>query len=208
MMRMMPGRTAVRDASGQALPIAVAALALGALLVTPLLTGRQRLASRFTNTVGDRAHGALQHGRRDRVVRVAPTIRPPADHRHFLHGRAAPAVPGHDERQAAFPQTEIRYVPSAGGVEVQSPAMAERGWRPVLRVLAHPKPARCPRASRSMRARCGSPLLPPAASCALPPGSTPLFGASPYGGGLRAAGRGRLAAPGQHRHGDDAGRST
>ena len=136
--------TPLRDRGGQALPVAMGALALGAILITPLLPGPARVA-------GDepRRHageGALQHGRRHRMVRVAPTIESPAYDRHFLHGAAAPAVSGDRERRVVPGRRRFATSPAAGAVEAQSPAWQGGGGVTSATRSRHRKRA---------RSRCG-----------------------------------------------------
>jgi hypothetical protein len=162
---------------GQALPIAIAALALGALLVTPLLRGAG-VGSRFTNTVGERAieRYSMDAGIEWSGWRLISDPRLTTD--TSLTDVPLQPFPG-SVNGRAFPQTAIRYVPSAGGVEVQSPAWQSGGGDKCYAFSAADSGTLSARVSVDS-GQAWLALLPPAAPCAVPPDLDPVFGASPY----------------------------
>lgn len=80
----------------------------------------------------------------------------------------------------AFPQTEIRYVASAGGIEVQSPAWQNGGGDRCYTFSASEAGTLSARISVDA-GQVWVAVLPAAAACVLPPGAEPVFGGSPYG---------------------------
>jgi hypothetical protein len=185
--RLNPIRLSPLDACGQALPIAVAALALGALLVTPLLRGAST-GAQYTNVVGQRATDrySMDAGIEWSGWRLISDPRLTTD-TSFTDAPLQPfpaTVNG-----AAFPQTEIRYVPSAGAVEVQTLAWQNGGGDQCYAFSA----SEAGMLSARITVDSGQvwvALLPSAASCSRPPGLEPLFGSSPYSADFS------LAAPG------------
>jgi hypothetical protein len=162
---------------GQALPIAVAALALGALLVTPLLRGAG-VGSRFTNTVGERAieRYSMDAGVEWSGWRLISDPRLTTDS-SFTDAPLLPFPATVNGRP--FPQTEIRYVPSAAGVEIQRPSWQAGGGDQCYMVSASEAGTLSARVDVDS-GQVWVALLPAAASCAPPPGLNPLFGAAPY----------------------------
>jgi hypothetical protein len=174
----MQALASARSEAAQALPIAIAALALGALLVTPLLRGAST-GSRYTSTVGSRA---IERYRMDAGIewsgwRLLSDPRLTSD-TSFTDAPLLPfpaAVGG-----TAFPQTEIRYVAGAGAVEVQAPAWQSGGGDQCYAFSAAEPGTLSARISVDS-GQVWVALLPAAAACAQPPGLEPVFGASPYG---------------------------
>jgi hypothetical protein len=110
---------------GQALPMAVAALALGALLITPLLAGASG-GAQATGVVGRRA---LERYSMDAGVEWSgwrlisnPQLTAVTTYT-AVPLQPFPASVNGDP----FPQTEIRYVALAGAVETQAPAWQTGG---------------------------------------------------------------------------------
>lgn len=168
---------ALNRSPGQALPVAIAALALGALLVTPLLQGAST-GSKYTGLVGDRAQDrySLDAGIEWSGWRLLSDPRLTTD-TSFTDVALQPfpaTVNG-----AAFPQTEIRYVPSAGGVEVQTPSWQNGGGDQCYAFSASEAGTLSARITVDS-GQVWAVLLPAAASCTQPPGLEALFGASPY----------------------------
>jgi hypothetical protein len=163
---------------GQALPLAIAALAVGAILVTPLLRGAGT-SSRFTNDVGTRARerysmdaGIEWSGWRlmnDPVLTTDTSF------------SATPLLPMPGSINGApFPVTEIRFVAGAGAVEVQAPAWQGGGGDRCYAFQA----SEAGIVSAHITVDSGqvwAALLPAAAACTRPPGLGALSGSSPYG---------------------------
>jgi hypothetical protein len=106
---------------GQALPVAIGALAIGALLITPLLAGAST-DSRFTNQVGIRA---IERYSMDAGVEWSgyllisnPLLT--SDTAFQPVTTFSPSPPG-TVNGRTFPATQIRFVAGAGAVEAQSP---------------------------------------------------------------------------------------
>jgi hypothetical protein len=166
----------LKGSSGQALPVAIAALAVGALLVTPLLRGAGT-SSRFTNLVGNRAHErySMDAGVEWSGWRLISDPELTTD-TSFSATPLAPlpaSVNGNP-----FPLTEIRLVASAGAVEQQEPAWQGSG----LQCYAF-STSDAGTASARISVDAGplyATVLAAAAACALPGGWTPLPGGSPY----------------------------
>ena len=177
MKAMMRIGRALTGSGGQALPIAIAALALGAVLVTPLLQGAGT-GSRATQGV---AASALERYSLDAGIewsgwRLMADPRLTAD----TSFTGAPLAPFPAVMNAAsFPQTEIRYIPAAGGVEVQSPAWQSGGGDKCYAFSASEAGTLSARITVDA-GQAWVALLPAAAACSLPPGSEALFGSSPY----------------------------
>jgi hypothetical protein len=104
---------------GQALPVAMGALALGTILITPLLSGAST-DSKATGLVGTRAKErySMDAGIEWSGWRLISNPRLTTDPVY----NSAPLAPFPSTIDgAAFPTTQIRYVPAAGAVEGQSP---------------------------------------------------------------------------------------
>lgn len=172
---------------GQALPAAVAALAVGALLVTPLLRGAGT-SSRFTNMVGTRA---LERYSMDAGVEWSgwrlisdPVLTTDTS---FSSTPVAP-LPA-TVNGAPFPLTEIRFVAGAGAVELQEPAWQTGGGDQCYTFSASDAGT----ASALVTVDAGQvwvALLPDGASCTRPVGLGPLSGSSPYGADVALASAG------------------
>jgi len=115
----------LRGSTGQALPVAIGALALGAVLVTPLLQGAGT-SSRATNLVGQRAHDrySMDAGIEWSGWRLISDPRLTTD-TIFTDAPLQPFPPAING--GPFPVTEIRYVAGAGNVEAQQPAWTYAG---------------------------------------------------------------------------------
>jgi hypothetical protein len=172
---------ALKGTRAQALPIAMGALALGAILITPLLVGAGT-ASQATNLVGLRAKerysmdaGVEWSGWRllsdPRLTTVTSFTAVP------LQPLPA-AVNG-----ASFPATDIRFVNGAGAVEAQTPAWQGGGGVKCYAFSASEAGTLSVRVTvPSVTVPSGTvtaALLPAAASCALPGGAP--AGGSPFG---------------------------
>lgn len=117
-----PGRWphSLRGERAQALPVAIGALAIGAILITPLLTGAST-SSRYTRQVGARA---IERYSMDAGVEWSgwrlmsnPLLTSDTSFTATPLEPLPAAING-----AAFPQTEIRYIPAAGAFERVKPA--------------------------------------------------------------------------------------
>lgn len=177
------------ESRGQALPLAIAALALGALLVTPLLAGAG-IDARTTNSVGARARErySMDAGVEWSGWRLLSDPRITTD----TSFSATPLQPlPASVNGGAFPATEIRYVPAVGAVEAQSPAWQPGGGDKCYTLSA------AEAGTLSLRVTVDSgqvwvALLPVASPCAKPPGLEPLAGGSPFGADFT------LSAPGTY----------
>jgi hypothetical protein len=159
------------------LPVAVAALAIGALLVTPLLRGAGT-SSRFTNQVGERAHQrySMDAGIEWSGWRLIsdPTLTTDTSFSSAPIEPLPAAVNG-----APFPTTEIRFVAGAGSVELQAPAWQGGGGDQCYTFSA----ADAGLLSARITVDSGQlwvALLTNGASCTRPVGLGALSGASPY----------------------------
>ncbi len=169
---------ALRDARGQALPLAIAALAVGALLVTPLLTGAST-DSRYTNQVGIRA---LERYSMDAGIEWSgyllisnPLL---TSDTSFEPITAFSPLPPATVNGAAFPATQVRFVAGAGAVEAQTPVWNSGALLECYDVQASDAgtlSARITTSSGQVRAT----LLPGVASCPSGP-LAPPFASSPY----------------------------
>jgi hypothetical protein len=120
MRKLWTTLTVLRGERGQALPIAMGALALGIILVAPLLNG----ASGGSQATGQIGRQALERYSLDAGVEWSgwrlisdPEITAATSY------TSAPLAPfPATVNGAGFPQTEIRYVPAAGAVEAATPA--------------------------------------------------------------------------------------
>jgi hypothetical protein len=167
------------------------ALALGAILLTPLLVGAAT-GSKATNVVGART---LERYSMDAGIEWSGWLlisnpRLTTD-TSFTAAPLMPYPPGLNA--LPFPPTELRFVPAAGGVEAQAPAWQAGGGDRCYDFDA----ADAGTLSARVVVDSGQvwmALLPGAASCTRPPGLPPLAGGSPYGADfpLPAAGSYRL----------------
>jgi hypothetical protein len=177
MIRTIASRRRIAASSrGQALPIAMVALALGALLVTPLLMGAST-SSRATSLTGLRAHErySMDAGVEWSGWRLMSDPRLTTD-TSYTDAPLAP-VPSAVNGQP-FPLTEIRYVPGAGAVEVLTPAWVGGGDQCYPFTVSEA-------GTLSVRVTVDGgdvwlAVLPDAASCTRPPGLLEVFGDSPY----------------------------
>ncbi len=163
---------------GQALPMAVAALAVGALLITPLLSGAST-ASRFTTQVGIRAKErySMDAGVEWSGWRLLSDPRLTTD----TSFNAVPLQPfPASVNGSAFPATQIRFVAGAGAVESQNPAWQGGGGDRCYTFSASDAGTLSVRVSVN-QGQAWAAVLPLGAPCTRPPGLLPLFGASPYG---------------------------
>lgn len=166
---------------GQALPIAVACLAVGAILIVPLLSGAGT-DSRYTAQVGAMTKeryslDAAIEWSGWRLISDPRLSTDPAYDAAPLQ-LLPPAVNG-----SPFPTDEIRYLPAAGAVETQTPAWQGGGGDKCYTFSA------AEAGTLSVRVTVDSgglwlALLPAAAVCTRPPGLQAQAGASPYGGDL------------------------
>jgi hypothetical protein len=168
----------MRSTRGQALPLAVAALAVGALLVTPLLSGAAT-GSKAANAIGRRA---LERYSMDAGVEWSGW--------HLLSNprltadtvfSTAPLEPlPSSVNGAAFPATEIRYVAGAGAVESQVPAWISGAGDQCYTFSA----SEAGTVSARINVDGGhvwAALLNAADPCTRPAGLQPLSGSSPFG---------------------------
>ena len=171
-------RWTLKGERGQALPIAMGALALGAILITPLLTGAAT-NSQATRLVGTRAldeysmdAGIEWSGWRllsnPQLTTVTSfTAVPLQPFPAMING-------------SAFPSTQIRFITAAGAVEAQAPAWQNGGGVKCYTFTASDAGA------LSLRITVPSgtvavAILAGGATCTAPGGLTNLSGASPYG---------------------------
>jgi hypothetical protein len=171
-------RGRVRGVRGQALPIAVVALAVGAVLITPFLTGAGT-DSRATGVVGIRAKErySMDAGVEWSGWRLLSNPRITTD--TSFNATVLQPFPA-TVNGSAFPQTEIRYVAGGGAVESQAPAWQGGGGDKCYTFSA----SEAGTLSARITVNSGQvwvALLAAAASCTRPGGLQPLWGASPYG---------------------------
>lgn len=182
----------LKGARGQALPVAMGALAVGAILMTPLLAGAGNGAT-ATNLVGMRAKerysmdaGVEWSGWRllsnPQLTTVTSFTAVPL--------QPFPAV----VNGSSFPATDIRFVSGAGAVESQAPAWQGGGGVQCYSFQASDAgtlSARITVPSGTVTAA----VIAGAGSCAMPGGAQPLAGVSPFGADftLAAAGSYKLA---------------
>lgn len=183
-LRLLRSLTGTR---GQALPLAVVTLALGALLVTPMLRGAST-SSKFTNQVGASAKDrySMDAGVEWSGWRLISDPRLTAD-TSFSATPLQPFPPM--VNGAPFPVTEIRFVTGAGAVEPQSPAWQGGGGDQCYAFSA----AEAGTLSARVTVDAGQvwmALLADGASCTRPPGLEPLAGGSPYGADFALAAAG------------------
>jgi hypothetical protein len=170
---------------GQALPVAMGALALGAILITPLLAGAGT-GSRATSLLGTQAKerysadaGIEWSGWR---LLSNPQLTTVTSFTTVPLQPFPASVNG-----SSFPATDIRFVPGAGGVEAQSPA-----WQGGGGVECYPFSA-SDAGTLSVRITVPSgtvtaAVISGAASCAMPGG--PASGSSPFGADFALAAAG------------------
>ena len=166
----------IRGSSGQALPIAMGALALGALLVTPLLLGAGT-DSRATNLVGSQAKerysmdaGVEWSGWR---LLSNPELTAVTSFTSVPLQPFPATVNG-----ASFPATDIRFVSGAGAVEAQSPAWQGGGGVKCYTFSASDAGTLSVRVTVPSGTVTAA-LLAAAASCSVPGGAP--SGTSPFG---------------------------
>ena len=163
---------------GQALPVAVAALAIGALLITPLLSGAGT-ASRFTNLVGARAHErySMDAGVEWSGWRLLSDPRLTTDS-SFNTAVLAPLPASINGKP--FPATAIRFVAGAGAIEARTPAWQGGGGDRCYAFSASDAGTMSARVSVDS-GQMWMALLPAAAPCVRPPGLGALAGTTPFG---------------------------
>jgi hypothetical protein len=156
---------------GQALPVAIGALALGAILITPLLLG----ASGGSQATGSVGRAAVERYSLDAGIEWSgwrlisnPTITAVTTYTSAPLAPFPSAVNGQP-----FPTTEIRHVPGAGAVESQAPAWQTGGGDRCYTVVATDA------GTLSMRVAVdagtvSADLLADGDPCVLPAGATPL----------------------------------
>lgn len=163
--------------SGQALPLALVALAVGAVLVTPFLTdvSVNILASRNTDeAIADSysADAGIEWGLWR--LKVDPTLTTDTAYAEAPLQPTPASINGD-----SFPTTEVRFVSSAGASESITPA-----WQSGAGPKCYPFTATDGGLSFAVittdAATVYATLLPGAASCVRPGGLGPLSGASPY----------------------------
>jgi len=186
MTRVLSLLRSLRGDRAQALPVAIGALAVGAILITPMLTGAGT-SSRYTRQVGARA---LERYSMDAgiewsgwLLMANPLL---TSDTSFTSTPLAP-LPA-TVNGAPFPQTEIRYIVGAGAFERIAPAWQGGGDE------CYTVPA-SEAGTLSVRAEVDSgqmwmELLAGGAPCTRTVALPPLAGASPYGAdfALSAAG--------------------
>jgi hypothetical protein len=171
-------RRSLRGSRGQALPMAMGALALGALLVTPLLTGAST-NSKATGLVGQRA---LERYSMDAGIEWSgwrllsnPRLTAATSYTDSPLQPLPAAVNGQP-----FASTEIRYVAGGGAVEATSPAWQGGGGDRCYGVSASDAGTLSIRVTVDSGAVWAA-LLPAGAPCVRPSGLAALSGSSPYG---------------------------
>ncbi len=173
-------------ARAQSLPIAMGALALGAILITPLLAGAGT-DSQATNLVGARARErySMDAGVEWSGWRLLSNPRLTA----VTSFTSAPLLPfPATVNGSPFPATDIRFIAGAGAVETQSPAWQGGGVQCYTFSASE---------AGTLSARITVPsgtvqvaLLAGAASCALPGGTPVLGGGPPFGADFTLAAAG------------------
>lgn len=189
MMRLHRLLHSRKGSRGQALPIAMAALAIGAILVTPLLTGAST-NSTATGLVGNRAleRYSMDAGIEWSGWRLLSNPRLTA----ATSWTATPLQPFPTTVNGqAFPATQIRFVPGAGAVEATNPAWQGGGGDRCYAVSASDAGTLSIRVTVNA-GQVWAALLAAGAPCTRPGGLQPLSGPSPYGADFT------LAAPGDY----------
>jgi hypothetical protein len=180
-------RSKLRGSRGQALPVAVAALAVGALLITPLLTGAGT-ASRFTAQVGIRAKErySMDAGVEWSGWRLLSNPRLTTDPSFS----ATPLEPfPASVNGASFPVTEIRFVAGAAAVEAQQPAWQGGGGDQCYTFSAADAGTLSARVTVDS-GQVWMTLLAVGSPCVRPGGLQALSGSSPYGADFALASAG------------------
>ena len=182
-------RSSLTGMRGQALPVAMGALALGAILITPLLAGAGT-DSQATNLVGIRAKERYSM---DAGVEWSGW--------HLLSNpqlttvtsfTSAPLSPfPATVNGSSFPATDIRFIAGAGAVETQNPAWQGGGGVQCYTFSASDAGTLSARIVLSGTVQVA--LIAGAASCVLPGGTPVLSGGSPFGADFT------LAAAGQYK---------
>lgn len=179
--------TWLRRSDGQALPVAIAALAVGAVLVTPLLWGAGTDSS-YTRTVGQRAMDrySMDAGVEWSGWRLLsnPQLTTDTSFTATVLQPFPPSVNG-----SSFPTTQIRLVAGAGAVEAQNPTWQGGGGDKCYTFSA----SSAGTVSAQITVNSGhvwAALLASAAPCTRPGGLQSLSGASPYGADFALAAAG------------------
>ncbi len=166
------------DSRGQALPVAIAALAAGVLLIVPLLSGAST-DSLATVQVGRRAWerysmdaGIEWSGWR---LMLNPRLTTDPTFTATVLQPFPPSVNG-----APFPATLIRFIAGAGATELQSPPWQGGGGDQCYTFSASDAGTLSARVSVNS-GQVWLALLANGAPCVRPAGLQPLAGASPYG---------------------------
>lgn len=169
------GRT-LSDSRGQALPIAIGALALGALLVLPMLRGAST-SSRATGLVGQRAveRYSMDAGIEWSGWRLMSDPLLTAD-TSFTDTPLLPLPPTINGR--AFPDTQIRRVPGEGAVELQEPAWNYAGPDTCIEFSAA-EPGTVSIRLTTSASEVWMAVLPETAPCSRP-AIYPVWGSSPF----------------------------
>jgi len=177
-MRHKRSAARLRESSGQALPIAVGALALGAILMTPLLLGAGTNAS-STNLIGSHTRerysidAAIEWSGWRLLSNPLLTA--------VTSFTTTPLLPlPATVNGAPFPAPEIRFVAGAGAVEAQDPAWQGGGGDACYTFSASDAGTLSARISVDS-GQVWVALLAAGAPCTRPPGLSPLSGAMPFG---------------------------
>ncbi len=177
----------LRSSRGQALPVAIATLAVGAVLVTPLLWGAST-GSNYTATVGNRAKDrySMDAGVEWSGWRLLsnPQLTSDISFNAAVLQPFPPTVNG-----SPFPTTEIRLVAGAGAVEAQNPAWQGGGGDQCYTFSASGAGTLSARVMVDS-GQVWAALLASGAPCVRPSGLPPLSGASPYGADFALAAAG------------------
>ena len=177
----------LRGSRGQALPVAMGALALGAILVTPLLTGAGT-DSRATSLVGQRA---MERYSMDAGVEWSGWRL--LSNPQLTAATSFTAVPLQPfpatVNGSAFPSTQIRFISAAGAVEAQSPAWQGGGGDKCYAFSASEAGTLSARITVNS-GQVWATVLSSVAPCTKPGGLQPLAGSSPYGADFTLAAAG------------------
>jgi hypothetical protein len=168
----------MRSSRAQALPVAVAALAVGAVLITPLLLGAGTDAN-YTARVGQRA---LERYSMDAGIEWSgwrllsnPQITTDTSFNATVLAPYPATVNG-----SPFPSVQIRLVAGAGAVEAQQPAWQGGGGDHCYTVSASSAGTLSAKISVDS-GQVWAALLGAGQPCTRPGGLLPLSGTSPYG---------------------------
>jgi hypothetical protein len=163
---------------GQALPVAVAALAIGALLITPLLSGAGA-DLRVTNLTGKRALARYSMDAGIEWSGWRLLSNPVLTTDTSFTATPLQPLPG-SVNGAPFPGTEIKRIAGAGAVEGQAPGWLSGGGDQCYSLSAAESGMLSARVSvDSGQVRLA--LLPIGAPCVRPAGLPALLGSSPFG---------------------------